>query len=234
MLIGPMFIVVASGRWLSSSSGLMKALVLIGLQSDFLAGGAMVVPNGDSLIPLANELQGAFRLVVATQQWHPINHRSFALTHKGRVVGERVRVGKLDQLLKPVHCVQNTRGAELSPILNMTRVNKVVRLGTDPDLDDDSAFFDAGHFHSTGLNDFLQEKKVKKIYVLGLGAESAVKTTALDAVGLGYKTWLIEDACRTAESHPDAMHNALEEMKAAGVSVAQAGKLTMRKLGSVL
>ena len=109
----------------------MKALILIGLQGDFLAGGPMAVPDGDAVIPLAYQLQAAFRLVVATQQWHPANHRSFALNHRGRVAGERVRVARADQILKPTHCVQNTRGAELSPALMRNHINKVMRLGSD-------------------------------------------------------------------------------------------------------
>jgi len=202
----------------------MKALILVGLQSDFLTG-PMAVPGGETLIPLANELQGAFRLVVATQQWHPANHLSFALSHRGRVVGERVRVARVEQVLKPVHCVQNTRGAELSPALNMTRVNKVIRIGIDPDIDDFSGFFDGDHRHPTGLSDYLHEKKASSVYLMGLATELAVQATALDAVGLGFKTWLVLDGCRPADPNPEVTRLAVEALQEAGVKLAQSADL---------
>lgn len=203
----------------------MKALILIGLQNDLLAGGPLAVAGGEALLPIANQLQGAFRIVLATQQWHPANHRSFALNHRGRVAGEVIRVARLAQVLKPVHCVQNTRGAELSPGLMLTRVNKVIRLGQDADFDDVSAFFDAGDTHSTGLSDYLAEKRVKSVYLMGAATELAVQATALDAIGLGLKTWLIADACRAASADPEVAHRALATMQEAGVKLTQSGEI---------
>src|SRR5262245_20916175 len=155
----------------------MKALVLVGLQSDFLAGGALPVPDGDAVVQMANQLQliTAFRFVVATQDWHPANHRSFATNHPGHAPGEWVKVGKVQQLLKPVHCVQQSRGAELHPALLMTRINKVIRKGTEPEIDDYSGFFDGDHVRLTGLSDYLREKNVQKVYIMGLTTEHAVK-----------------------------------------------------------
>jgi nicotinamidase/pyrazinamidase len=203
----------------------MKALLLIGLQNDYLDGGVLAVPDGDAVVPLANQLQGLFRMVVATQDWHPVAHRSFAPNHTGRVVGELAKWGKFEQLLKPVHCVQNTRGAELSGALMMTRVNKVLRKGTEADVDDYSAFFDGAHVRSTGLSEFLQEKKVKKLYLAGIPTEQAVLPTALDAVAFGFKTWVIEDACRAASTDPAVAKAAFEEMAAAGVNRVQSKEL---------
>jgi nicotinamidase/pyrazinamidase len=203
----------------------MNALISIGLQNDFLAGGALAVPGGDAVIAQANELQGVFRLVVATQQWHPPNHRSFYMNHTGRVAGESVKVGRIDQVLKPIHCVQNTYGADLSPALTMHRVNKVIRLGTDADLDDDSGFFDARQLRTTGLSDYLHEKKVRKIYVMGLTTEQAVMATALDGIGLGFKAWVVVDACRPQGTSPGAEQKAWEEMKAAGVGLVTSSQL---------
>lgn len=211
----------------------MKALILIGLQSDFLSAGSLPVPGADALIPLANELQGAFRLVVATQQWHPANHQSFALNHRGRVAGERALVARVDQLLKPVHCVQNTRGAELSPALLLTRVNKIIRLGTDADIDDSSGFFDGGHKRPTGLSDYLHEKKANALYLMGAATEQAVQETALDAVGLGFKTWLIDDACRAADPNPDVARAAIERMQEVGVKLISSGELLSRRLRAI-
>ena len=199
----------------------MKALILVGLQSDFLAGGALPVPDGASVVSLANQLQlvTAFRFVVATQDWHPANHRSFAVNHPGRVPGESVKVGKAQQVLKPVHCVQQSRGADLAPALLMTRVNKVIRKGTETDIDDYSGFFDGDHVRLTGLSDYLREKNVQKVYIMGLTTENAVKATALDAIGLGFKTWVIEDGCRAAEPDSEQAGQALEEMASAGVTL---------------
>ncbi len=211
----------------------MKALILIGLQSDFLSAGSLPVPGADALIPLANELQGAFRLVVATQQWHPANHQSFALNHRGRVVGEYALVARADQLLKPIHCVQNTRGAELSPALMLTRVNKVIRLGTDADIDDSSGFFDGGHRRPTGLSDYLHEKKANALYLMGAATEQAVQQTALDAVGLGFRTWLIDDACRAADPNPEVARTAIERMQEVGVKLISSGELLSRRLRAV-
>jgi nicotinamidase/pyrazinamidase len=199
----------------------MKALILVGLQSDFLAGGALPVPDADAVVAMANQLQlvSAFRFVVATQDWHPANHRSFAGNHPGRAPGELVKVGKTQQILKPVHCVQQTRGAELAPALLMTRINKVIRKGTEPEIDDYSGFFDGDHVRLTGLSDYLREKNVQKVYIMGVATEREVKATALDAVGLGFKTWVIEDACRPAEPNSDLVRQAKEEMAGGGVAL---------------
>ncbi len=208
----------------------MKALILIGLQGDFLAGGPMAVPDGDSIIPLANQLQAAFRLVVATQQWHPANHQSFALNHRGRVAGERVRVARAEQILQPTHCVQNTRGGELSPALMRNHINKVIRLGTDADVDDSSAFFDGDHRHSTGLSEYLHEKRAGPLYLMGLATETAVLATALDARGLGFKTWVIEDGCRARDPNPETARQAFATMEAAGVQRTTSAAIGLRKL----
>jgi len=196
----------------------VNALLLIDLQNDFLPGGAIPVPHGEAVMPLANQLQGAFKWVVATQDWHPANHKSFASSHPGRKPGDTTHFKRTLQLLWPMHCVQNTRGAELSPALMLNRVNKVFRKGTEADIDGYSAFFDAGHTRATGLNEYLQDKHVTDIYLMGLGTDWCVKATALDAVALGFKTFLIEDACRGFNLKPDDAKAAVEEMRLAGVT----------------
>ncbi len=203
----------------------MNALLIVDLQNDFLPGGAEPVLQGEAVIPLANQLQGCFKLVVATQDWHPANHKSFAQHHPGREPGEVVVLKKRPQLLWRIHCVQSTRGAELSTALRMNRVNKVLRKGTDAEVDGFSAFFDDGHVLPTGLHDYLKEKKVTDVYVMGLGMEHCVKATALDSVSLGFKTFLIEDACRGWNRTPDDSKNAIEEMQAAGATLIQSREL---------
>jgi nicotinamidase/pyrazinamidase len=203
----------------------MNALLLIDLQNDFLPGGAVPVPHGETVLPLANQLQGAFKLVVATQDWHPANHKSFVSNHPGRKPGDTAMLKKLPQLLWPMHCVQNTRGAELAPALMLNRVNKVFRKGTDADIDGYSAFFDNGHTRATGLHEYLQDRRVTEVYVLGLGTELCVKAAALDAVALGFKTFLIEDACRGFNQKPDDAKAAIEELRMTGVTVIQSRSL---------
>jgi nicotinamidase/pyrazinamidase len=203
----------------------MKALLLIDLQNDFLPGGAVPVPHGDAVPPLANQLQGAFKLVVATQDWHPANHRSFASSHPGRKPGDIALLKKTRQTLWPVHCLQNTRGAELSPALMLNRVNKIFRKGTETEADGYSAFFDDGNIRVTGLHEYLQDKRVTEIYVLGLGTDLCVKATALDAVALGFKTFLIEDGCRSFDPMPEVAKTAIDELREAGVVIIQSRDL---------
>ena len=203
----------------------MKALILVDLQNDFLPGGALAVPQGDAVIPLANQLQGCFKLAVATQDWHPPNHGSFAANHPGRKVGDVVKLAKLEQVLWPVHCVQNTRGAEFAPGLIRARINRVFKKGTDPLLDSYSGFFDNGHQSATGLNAYLKDRDVTDVYVLGLATDYCVKFTALDAVGLGFRTFLVEDACRGVELKPGDVASAIDEMRAAGVTLVRSQDL---------
>jgi nicotinamidase/pyrazinamidase len=199
----------------------MKALILVDLQIDLMPGGAVAVPNGDAIIPVINQLQGCFKLVVATQDWHPANHRFFSANHPGQRPGDVVMFRKANRVLNPVHCVQNTRGAELAPALMLNRLNKVFKKGADPDLDSYSAFFDSDHQHTTGLGSYLQEKRIKQLYICGLPTEYGVKHTALDGLGFGFPVYLIEDACRGMNQQPEDAQNAVEEMKAAGVKIIQ-------------
>src|SRR5271166_1222118 len=197
----------------------MKALIVVDVQNDFLPGGALEVKSGDKILPVANRLISEFKLVVATQDWHPANHGSFAANHPGKKPGDVVKLSKLPQVLWPVHCVQNTRGAEFAPSLMLNRVNRVFKKGTDASVDSYSGFFDNGHLRATGLGEYFKEKKVTDVYVLGLATDYCVKFTALDAVDLGFRTHLIEDACRGVNLTLDDVKNALEEMKKAGVIV---------------
>src|SRR5688500_5437345 len=159
----------------------MKALILVDLQNDFLSGGAPAVPDGDVVIPIANELQQKFPLVVATQDWHPANHGSFAANHPGKKPGDIIELNGLPQILWPVHCVQGTRGAEFVAGLDGSRVARVFHKGTDAGIDSYSGFFDNGHRKATGLGDYLKERGVTDVYVMGLATDYCVKFTALDA-----------------------------------------------------
>ncbi len=198
----------------------MNALILVDLQNDFLPGGALPVPRGDEVIPVANRLQPRFDLVVATQDWHPANHGSFAASHPGKKPGEVIRLAGLEQILWPVHCVQGTPGAAFAPGLDTSRVERVFQKGTSPEIDSYSGFFDNGHLRATGLGDHLKERGVTDVSVLGLATDYCVKLTALDARRLGFRTVLIEDACRGVNLAPGDVERAVEEMRRVGVEVA--------------
>ena len=203
----------------------MKALVLVDIQNDFLPGGALGVPEGDSVIPVANRLHDMFELVVATQDWHPANHGSFATNHPGKKPYEQIDLDGLPQTLWPVHCVQGTLGAELAPNLKRDRIRKVFQKGTDAGIDSYSGFFDNGHRKATGMGEWLKSQKVTEVYVCGLATDYCVKFTALDAIELGFKTHVIEDACRGVNLDPLDVTKALEHMGRAGVHIKQSRKL---------
>lgn len=197
----------------------MKALILVDLQNDFCPGGALPVAGGDRVVPVANRLMPQFDLVVATQDWHPANHGSFAANHEGRQVGEVIELGGLRQVLWPVHCVQHTPGAALHPRLDASHIARAFQKGTDPRIDSYSGFFDNGRRRATGLDDYLKGQGATAIYLCGLATDYCVKFTALDAVRLGFETFLLEDACRGVELNPGDIQRAVEEMRTAGVQV---------------
>jgi nicotinamidase/pyrazinamidase len=195
----------------------MKALVLIDIQNDFVPGGALAVPDGDAIVPIVNELQKRFELVVATQDWHPPDHASFAANHAGRKPGETIQLNGLQHILWPVHCVQNTRGAEFVQTLDRSRIKQLFQKGTNPKIDSYSGFFDNAHLKATGLERYLASKAVTHIYIAGLATDYCVKFTALDALPLGFKTYVIEDACRGVNLKPNDVVDALSQMEEAGV-----------------
>ena len=198
---------------------MMTALVLVDIQNDFLPGGALAVPEGDRVIPIANRLQASCSIVVATQDWHPANHGSFAANHPGRNVFEQIQLNGLPQTLWPVHCVQNTPGADFAKALLQDRIAKVFQKGTDAGIDSYSGLFDNGRRKSTGLGEWLRSQGVTEVLVCGLATDYCVKFTALDAVGMGFETCLVEDACRGVDLNPGDVDRAVGEMRKAGVSI---------------
>lgn len=195
------------------------ALVLVDIQNDFCEGGALEVADASAIIPLANRLQRQFELVIATQDWHPENHTSFASNHPGHGISDVVRTDKILQILWPDHCIQNTRGAEFHHALDVSRVSKIFHKGIDSNLDSYSAFFDNEHLRATGLGDYLRQHGVEDVYVLGLATDYCVKYSALDARQLGFNTYVIEDACRGVDLAEGDVVRSLEEMRAAGVHI---------------
>ena len=177
----------------------MNALILVDIQNDFLPGGALAVPRGEEIIRMVNNLVTRFSLVVATQDWHPANHGSFASAYPGKDVFELHQLGGLDQVLWPDHCVQGTNGAEFASELNLNTVEAIFRKGTDVGIDSYSGFFDNGRKKATGMGDYLKGRGVKKVFVCGLAADFCVGFTALDALSLGFETIVLEDATRAID-----------------------------------
>jgi nicotinamidase/pyrazinamidase len=203
----------------------MNALIVVDLQNDFVPGGALAVPEGDAIVPLVNSIQPRFDLIVATQDWHPADHGSFAANHSGRKVYETIDLAGLPQVLWPVHCVQGTSGAALVSSLDTSRIARVFQKGTDPAIDSYSGFFDNGHRKATGLGDHLRQRGVTRAYVCGLATDYCIKFTALDARQLGFETFLIEDASRGVNVKPGDVARAVEEMRRANVQITQAAEL---------
>ena len=212
----------------------MKVLLLVDIQNDFVpaagnAGGidgALAVPGGHEVVAVANRLMPAYALVVATQDYHPADHGSFASQHPGRAVGEVVDLAGLPQVLWPDHCVDGTAGAELCPALHRAGVHEVVRKGGDRDVDSYSGFFDNAapdaaltDRRGTGLHELLQSRGVTAVDVMGLATDYCVKFTALDAAALGYHTRLIAEGCRAVELDAGDGQLALEQMRTADIEV---------------
>jgi len=173
-----------------------KALLIIDMQNDFLPGGSLAVPDGDAIIPVINDIQSCFDLIIATQDWHPPQHGSFAASHPGRDVFDKIILNGLEQVLWPAHCIQGTYGAGFASGLLLNNVSAVIRKGTHMNTDSYSGFFDNNKQHSTGLLGLLKELQVHEVYVCGLAADYCVYYTAKDAVENGFSTFFIEDATK--------------------------------------
>ncbi|MEL7377988.1 MAG: bifunctional nicotinamidase/pyrazinamidase, partial [Bacteroidota bacterium] len=186
------------------------------LQYDFLPIGLLPVPDGDAVIAPAVTLMDQFEIVVATQDWHPADHGSFAANHPWRKPGQVIDLNGLPQVLWPIHCVEGSFGAELVSQLEQDKITKIFQKGTDPGIDSYSGFYDNGHRKSTGLSEWLQEQGVKTVYIMGLAADYCVKYTALDALKEGFETYLITDATRGVNLNPGDTEQAFKEVAEAG------------------
>ena len=197
-----------------------RALILVDIQNDFCPGGALAVKNGDEVVAPANVLAEQFvtrgDIVVATQDAHPKDHKSFASQHEGAEIGQVIKLDGLDQVLWPDHCVEGTHGAEFHPQLDTSLIMKVFKKGTDTEVDSYSGFYDNGHKHDTGLAAYLHEQGIKEVWVCGLATDYCVKATACDAVAEGFETTVYSAACRAVELQPGDEKRAHEEMEAAG------------------
>ncbi|MCB1120305.1 MAG: bifunctional nicotinamidase/pyrazinamidase [Verrucomicrobiae bacterium] len=203
----------------------MKALIIVDMQNDFMPGGPLAVPEADHLVPLINELQKAFEVVVATRDWHPEGHCSFVSNHSGKSVGAVIKHEGLDQILWPQHCVQNTSGAELVDGLDQDRINKVFDKGVDADIDSYSAFYDNGHRRATGLGDYLKDKGVDEVFIVGVATDVCIKFTAIDAARDGFISYVLQDGVRGVELQDGDVEKAFDEMRKNGIRIMQSAEL---------
>lgn len=202
-----------------------SALILINLQIDFCSGGAMEIPKGEDLIPLANQLMGVFDHNLAVIDWHPANHISFAGNHPWRHIGQTMTIDGLAQMLFPFHCVKDSFGAHFYPGLEKDKITKVFQKGTEVNIDDYSSFFDADKRRDTLLNKYLKEQGVENLFLMGLGLEKPIKNSVIDALSLAYNTFIITDACRGWEKNKGDEKKAIKEMKAAGAKLVTSERL---------
>jgi nicotinamidase/pyrazinamidase len=199
----------------------MKALIIVDVQNDFLPGGALAVPEGDKVIPVINDLSREFEIVFTTQDWHPANHCSFAASHPGKKIGDRILIDGQEQILWPVHCVQNTHGAELAAGLRPNVITGGVHIskGTDERVDSYSGFFESQRKRATGLHELLRQHGAEDLTIVGLATDYCVKATVLDARDLGFNVTVHQNACRAVNLSPDDGANALTVMREAGVKI---------------
>jgi nicotinamidase-related amidase/MFS family permease len=196
-----------------------EALIIVDVQYDFMPGGALPARHGDDVVPVINRVQALFDVVIATQDWHPANHGSFASNHPGHKPGDVVNLNGLQQILWPDHCVQGSHGAELHRDLDRARIAEIVRKGTDPGIDSYSTFFDNGRRKSTGLERDLRARGVTDVYLAGLATDYCVLWSARDALELGFRTHAIADGCRGVDLQPGDSERAFEEMRTLGIDV---------------
>lgn len=204
----------------------MKALLLVDIQNGFCPGGNLPVPDGDQVVPVANKLidSGKYDLIVASQDWHPPGHGSFASSHPGKKPFEMGELSGKPQMMWPDHCVKNTIDAELHPALKSEEIDLIQQKGENPLVDSYSAFRDNDQDASTGLSDFLEDQGVTELDVCGLATDYCVKFSALDALEMmpGIRVRFIKDASRGIT--PEGVAAAIDQMHARGIEIIDSQK----------
>ena len=195
----------------------MKVLVIIDVQNDFLINGSLEVPSGNDIVEPINEIIKNYQLIVATKDWHPLDHVSFVSNHPGKKIGDVVKVNNLDQILWPVHCVQESKGSDFPTTLNIKAINKIIYKGTNSQIDSYSGFHDNGKIRSTGLSDYLKAKNVTSIDYVGLVTEYCVKFTVFDSIEEGFKSRVILKGIKGINL--EESNKALKEMQSKGIDL---------------
>jgi len=203
----------------------LRALIIVDMQNDFMPNGPLGVSGANVLIPVINQLIPQFPLVIASQDWHPANHVSFADNHPGKKIGDIIEVAGYSQVLWPVHCVQNTVGAEIVPGLATKGIQAYFHKGTDPKVDSYSAFFDNARQRSTGLEDYLRSHKVTETYFVGVATDYCVLYSVFDAVDLGFSATMVLDACAGIDLNKGDVEKSLLAISAIGGKIIQSDAL---------
>ena len=203
----------------------MDGLILVDLQNDFFENGALAVPKANEIIEPVNKILDSFRLVIATQDWHPSDHRSFASNNPGVSVGELIEIEGLTQIMWPNHCVQGSFGAMFHSNLNTQKIIKVFQKGCNINVDSYSGFYDNAKRGDTGLKSYLDKMNVNRLFIVGLATDYCVKFTALDAVECGFETFLIQDCCRAVNLDAGDEQNAIDLMRDHGVGLIDSSML---------
>jgi nicotinamidase/pyrazinamidase len=196
-----------------------QALLLVDIQNDFFPGGTLGVNGADALFPLANDVQPLFANIIATKDWHPANHKSFATNHSHHQIHDIILLNGIQQILWPDHCIQNSTGSEFHPTLKTDRIQKIIYKGIDPEIDSYSAFFDNAHQRNTGLDAYLKEQGITDLYIMGLATDYCIRYSVLDALSLGYNTFVITDGCFGIDQQPGDIEEALNTMEAQGAKL---------------
>jgi len=203
----------------------MKTLVIIDVQNDFMPGGPLEVPEGNMIIPVINKIENYFDLIVATQDWHPADHRSFASNHLYKKPFDRVFLRGAEQILWPDHCIQGSSGAELHKDIETKKIAAIFRKGMDPEIDSYSGFYDNNHILTTGLAGYLREKGTSEIHFCGLAADICVYYSILDSISEGFSSILVEDASRPL--YPDKFDDVKCELAKKGAHIISSNELTV-------
>jgi nicotinamidase/pyrazinamidase len=193
-----------------------SVLLVVDLQYDFMPGGSLAVPDGDAVVPIVNRVGKRFVNVVLTQDWHPRGHASFASAHPGKKPFETTRLAYGEQVVWPDHCIQGTSGAALHEDLELTQAQLVIRKGFHPGVDSYSAFYEADRRTPTGLAGYLDQRGLKRVFLVGLATDFCVAWSAIDAANAEYETYVIEDACRAIDLG-GSLAKAWADMAAVGV-----------------
>jgi len=203
----------------------MKTLVIIDVQNDFMPGGPLEVPEGNMILPVINKIESCFDLIVATQDWHPADHRSFASNHMYKKPFDRVFLRGAEQILWPDHCIQGSSGAEFHTDIETKKIAAIFRKGMDPEIDSYSGFYDNNHILTTGLAGYLREKGTSEIHFCGLAADICVYYSILDSISEGFSSILVEDASRPL--YPDKFDDVKCELAKKGAHIISSNELTV-------
>lgn len=202
-----------------------KALLIVDIQNDFMPGGALGVSDGHLIIPLINQLQEKFDMIIATKDWHPKNHLSFASQHVGKKAYDSIILDGIEQTLWPDHCVQNSYGADFHSDLSIKKISKIIYKGMNRNVDSYSGFWDNNKKDKTELGEYLRALYIDSLYIVGLAIDYCVKYTALDGIKAGFNIYVIEEACQGVNLKKTDTSDSIREMITNGIQIIHSNAL---------